>query len=133
MGFSIRKIQRCTDFDYWPRWKLYNKRKEIGLLKTLVFDNNQIINIYSKENNIILSTCFIIGFIIYIIIVKTIKYYIYVAAELEYYSMNIEIPFIYILLLIALLLLLSNYILKKKIIKYLSYNVSDLIGDSLWY
>ena len=111
--------------------KLYNKRKEIGLLKTLGFDNNQIINIYSKENNIILSTCFIIGFIIYMIIVKTIKYYIYVAAELEYYSMNIEIPFIYILLLIALLLLLSNYILKKKIIKYLSYNVSDLIGDSL--
>lgn len=111
--------------------KLYNKKKEIGLLKTLGFDNDQIINIYTKENNILLSGCFIIGFIVYMILVKTIKYYIYVAAELEYYSMNIEIPFIYILLLIALLILFSNYVLKKRLKKYLDFNASDLIGDRI--
>ena len=27
MGLSFRKIQRCPDFNYRPRWKLYHQRK----------------------------------------------------------------------------------------------------------
>lgn len=109
--------------------KFNNIRYELGLLKSLGFNNKHIIKIERDENLFITAICFISAFIIftltYIILKNTLPFF----ATAEFYSYTIKIPYIYLIMLSLFVLLYIFFLNKILINKHLKYNASELLKE----
>lgn len=97
--------------------KTYNERKRYGILKSIGYNNKQIIDISVLEEIIIYIISIILSFIIYVIGYKIIvNKYLY---EYIYENFIIPIPYMYLIIFILLtavyVIIIVKYIIKKRI------------------
>lgn len=109
--------------------KFNNIRYELGLLKALGFNNNNIINIELYENLFITGTCFINAYIILILTFLILKNTHPFFATAEFYSVTIKIPFIYLIMLSVFVLIYIFALNKTLIYKQLKLNASELLKE----
>ncbi len=99
----------------------------IGLLKAIGYANKQINKIELLENLIITILGFILAFIIYLII------YFFVTnnflGNFDYYSVVLEIPYFYNLILTIVTLIYIIFINNKIGKKFLKYPISELLKE----
>lgn len=108
--------------------KKFKKRyKKIGILKVLGYQNKMIEKIELLENIIVFMISTFISILIYLAILFIITNNF--LGELDYYSVKIKIPFIFMSVIILLLLIytyLINHFISKNISKF---NISELIKN----
>ena len=109
--------------------KFNNICYELGLLKTLGFNNKHIIKIELYENLFITAICFIGAFIIFALTFLIIKNTLPFFASAEFYSITIKIPFIYLIMLSLFVLAYIFFLNKILINKHLKYNASELLKE----
>lgn len=115
-------IINSTVISNFVRKKIQYRIKKIALLKSFGYKTNDIIKIESYENIIIILLSFVLSWIIYIpafIFIKN-KYLV----EFEFVNMPFNIPVLYIVSMILIIVLLTYIITTKRIKKVLK---KDLI------
>lgn len=109
--------------------KYKNNHEYLGLLRTLGYNKTQIKKIMLYENIYVVLISTIIAFVLYLITFITIKNVSSIFAYVDYFSVTIRKPYLYIIIL-TILLLGYVYLVNRKISqKYISQSISDLLRD----
>lgn len=128
IGLVILIITICLIRNYISK-KYKNRTNELGLYKTLGYKNKEIKQIELYENILLFIISIIVGSILYIITIEVLKVKVPFLTMLEFYSTKITIPYFYLLLFFAFMLLYVKYISNKICNKYLKHNASDLLKE----
>ena len=99
----------------------------IGLLKAIGYSNKQINKIELVENLIITIISVVLSFIIYLIVYFIVTNYF--LGRFDYYSVILEIPYLYNLILVLIALLYIIFINNKIGKKFLKYPISELLKE----
>lgn len=109
--------------------KYKNNHEYLGLLRTLGYNETQIKKIMLYENIYVVLISTIIAFVLYLITFIIVKNVSSIFSYVDYFSVTIRKPYLYIIIL-TILLLYYVYLVNKKISqKYISQNISDLLRD----
>ncbi len=109
--------------------KFKNREYQLGILKALGFNNTTIKKIEEYENIWIFIINIVIGFMLYLIIFKIISNTSAFFARGDFFSVDINVPYINILV-VCLLLLIYVFALTKIIgSKHLKKSVSELLKE----
>ena len=99
----------------------------IGLLKAIGYSNKQINKIELVENLIITIISVVLSFIIYLIVYFIVTNYF--LGRFDYFSVIVEIPYLYNLILVLIALLYIIFINNKIGKKFLKYPISELLKE----
>ena len=109
--------------------KIRNNKEYLGLLKILGFDNKKIKNIILYENLLVIFISIILALILYVILFAIISDMSSILARIDYFSITIRKPYLYILItsiIFSLYVYVNN---NKQSNKYLSKNISELMKE----
>lgn len=109
--------------------KFHNNKQYLGLLKVLGYDKNKIEKIILFENMFVVFISIIISLIIYIILFIIINDVSSFITRIDYFSVAIKKPYLYILISAIIFMLYISYINKRLSIKYLSKSICDLLKE----
>ena len=107
--------------------KYRNRHINIGLLKAIGYSNKQINKIELVENLIITIISVVLSFIIYLIVYFIVTNYF--LGRFDYFSVIVEIPYLYNLILVLIVLLYIIFINNKIGKKFLKYPISELLKE----
>lgn len=109
--------------------KIRNNKEYLGLLKVLGFDNKKIKKIILYENLLVILISIILALILYVILFAIISDMSSILARIDYFSVTIQKPYLYILIT-SIIFSLYVYVNNNKLSnKYLSKNISELMKD----
>lgn len=107
--------------------KLKNRINQIGILKALGYQNKDIKKIELIEDIILMIVSSIIAFIIYLIVFIIVEQnYL---GEIYYYGTVVNIPYIYIIITVLVLLLFVQLINNKTIDRILKHNIIEMLKE----
>ncbi len=109
--------------------KYNNIHYELGIFKTLGYNNNQITKIELYENIAITIIGIIVSFILFLIAFNVIIKIVPIFIETEYYSVTIRVPYLYISIFIIGIFLYVIYINKRISGKHLKQNTCELLKE----
>lgn len=105
--------------------KLNNKIHNIGILKSIGYEDKAITYLNINENIIIILISSLISLIIYYLTLSNLKYSL--LSEITYNNYIFKIPFISIAILILVFILIVIMIVKSKLNKILKLSIQELL------
>lgn len=105
--------------------KINNRMHNIGILKSIGYDEKTIKLLNTNENILIIIISSIISLIIYFIVLNKLKYTI--LAEVTYSNYILNFPYILIILSIVFFSIIIVGIVKSKIKRLFSFNIQTLL------
>lgn len=109
--------------------KFQNNKEYFGLLKVLGYDNKTIKKIIFYENILVVFLSIISSLILYIILFVLINDVSSILTRIDYFSVTIKKPYLYIFIS-SIIFTLYVYIINNKLSnKYLSKNINELLKE----
>ena len=109
--------------------KFKNNHKYLGMLKTFGYNNKEINSIMMFENFCILIISIIIAIILYSLLFAIMHYFGFIFDYIDYYSVIIKKPYVYMLISTMIFVLFVYRINNKLCNKYLVQNITNLLKE----